>query len=226
MNRNYKRWTQDEKDTASKLLSQFTIRQVSKKMNRSIGSIKEIASHELKGNYCRSKIFREEEGLLQSHIAKRLGVTRSHINNWIKMNNLAPRKCGKKGFHVIEEDSLYQWLRQGYVLLPMLNPEDTNLRQWICKNRNYYIQKYTSASYVRHITCVTRGALDNWVRNFNFPKPIKKIGKIGLFYERQEVVRWARNYTSIVSNKKIALLNSYDNEMEYLNQKMQFKCME
>lgn len=226
MNRNYKRWTQDEKDTARKLLSQFTIRQVSKKMNRSIGSIKEIASHEMKENYCRSKIFREEEGLLQSHIARKLGVTRSHINNWIKMNNLAPRKCGKKGFFVVEEESLFQWLRQGYVLLPMLNPEDKHLREWICRQRNYFVQKYISASYVRHIACITRGALDNWVRSFDFPKPVKKIGKIGLFYDRQEVMRWARRHTIILQNKKIMMLNSYEEELEYLNEKMQFKCME
>ena len=226
MNRNYKRWTQDEKDTARELLSQFTIKQVSRKMKRTIGSIKEMASNEMKDSYCRSKRYREEEGLLQSQIAKKLGVSRSHINNWIKMNNLTPRKCGKGGFFVITEESLYCWLSEGYVLLPMLNPSDKEFSSWICNERNYFMQEHISAMYIREIACVTRGALDNWIRNFYFPKPIKKIGKLGLFFNRIEVVQWARNNPNAFSARKIMLLKSYDEESEFIDNRMQYKCRE
>lgn len=224
MTRNYRRWSQEEKDHARELLSQFTIRQVSKKMKRTIGSIKEMASNEMKDSYCRSKRYREEEGLLQSQIAKKLGVSRSHINNWIKMNNLVPRKCGKGGFFVITEESLSFWLSDGYVLLPMINPDEKEFSDWVCSERHYFMQEHISSLYIREIACITRGALDNWVRNFGFPKPVKKIGKLGHFYNRLEVVLWARNNPQVFSPKRITFLNSYDSELEFLDRKMQFKC--
>jgi transcriptional regulator with XRE-family HTH domain len=225
MNKMYKKWTIEEKDKARHLLSQYTIRQVSKKMNRSIGSIKEIASHELKENYCRSRKYREESGLLQSSVARELGVTRSHVNSWIKTNNLLPKKCGKKGFNVVEAKMLFEWLESGYSLLPMLNPFDVKLKIWICKQRTYFIHKHISATYIRHISNITRGALDNWIRNFGFPNPVKKIGKIGIFFDRNEVVEWARNNPKLFNEKRIVKLKSYDDEHDFLNIRMKFKCV-
>lgn len=224
MSRNYRRWSQDEKDHARELLSQFTIRQVSKKMKRTIGSIKEMASNEMKDSYCRSKRYREEEGLLQSQIAKKLGVSRSHVNNWIKMNNLVPKKCGKGGFFVITEESLAFWLTDGYVLLPMLNPDNGEFSDWVCSERHYFMQEHISSLYIRDLACITRGALDNWIRNFGFPKPLKKIGKLGHFFNRQDVVLWARNNMHIFPVRKIIMLNSYDSELEFLDKRMQFHC--
>lgn len=226
MTRQYKKWTVEEKDTARQLLSQFTIKQVSKKLNRSIGSIKEMASNEMKDCYCRSKVYREIEGILQSQIAKRLGVSRSHINNWIKMNNLVARKCGKKGFLVIEEESLLLWLLDGYLLLPMLNPPDEDFRDWICTQRYYFLQNYISAIYIRDTAYITRGALDNWIRNFNFPAPVKKIGKLGFFFDRKDVVFWARQNHHVFPIRKIISLTSYEQELEYLNQRMKYKCFD
>jgi hypothetical protein len=222
--KSYKRWTQEEKDHASELLAQFTIKQVSRKLNRSVGSIKEVASNELKDNYCRSKRFRQYEGLLQAHIAKELGVTRSHVNNWIKTNNLPAKKCGKKGFFVINEESFYDWLRQGYILLPMIYPINSKMIDWMCEQRKYFLINFISAQYIKNIACITRGALDNWIRNHSFPMPTHKIGKLGCFYSRKEIVMWAKNNPKLLPPKKISQLASYDNEIEFLNMKMKFRC--
>ena len=193
-------------------------------MKRSIGSIKELASNELKDSYCRSKKYREDEGLLQSSVAKKLGVSRSHINNWIKNNNLQSKKCGKKGFFVVEEASLYNWLRDGYSMLTMIIPDENNFQNWLCMQRRYFTQKHISALYVRYVSNITRGALDNWIRVFGFPKPIKKIGKLGLFYDRQQVVNWARNNPRLFNARHIVTLNSYDAEFEFINMRMKYNC--
>jgi predicted DNA-binding transcriptional regulator AlpA len=224
MNRKYKRWTIEEKELAAHLLSQYTIKQVSKKMKRTIGSIKELASNELKDSYCRSRKFREDEGLLQSNVAKKLGVTRSHINNWIKNNNLEAKKCGKKGFYVIEEESLFNWLRDGYLMLPIIFPNDVDIKHWICKQRAIYLSVYVSAIYVMNVCHVSRGALDNWIREFNFPKPIKKIGKLGVFFDRKAVYEWSKNNSQFVNPKNVVKLNSYDMEHDFLNNRMYCKC--
>jgi transcriptional regulator with XRE-family HTH domain len=226
MIRKYKKWTTEEKDLARQLLSQFTIKQVSRKLNRSIGSVKEMASNEMKENYCRSKLYRQIEGTLQSEIAKKLGVSRSHINNWIKMNNLIARKCGKKGFLVIEEESLLHWLRDGYMLLPMLNPPDEEFRMWLCEERYYFLQNYISSIYIREIAYITRGALDNWIRNFSFPPHAKKIGKLGFFFNRKEVIAWARENSHVFPMRRIVSLCSYEQELDYLNGKMKYKCFD
>jgi excisionase family DNA binding protein len=224
MNRTHKRWTEQEKILACQLLSQFTIKQVSKKMNRSVGSIKEIASNELKGSYCRSKRFREIEGLLQSHVAKQLGVSRSHVNNWVKMNNLPAIKCGKKGFYVINEKSLFDWLRSGYVMLPMIKPQEEQMKDWVCYQRTQFLVKFTSSQYFRKINFITRGALDNWIRNFNFPKPVKKIGKLGGFFDRKEVIFWAKSNRHMFQSNKIIQLSSYEAELDFFNQKNLYQC--
>lgn len=225
MKKMYKKWTIDEKEQARFLLSQYTIRQVSRKMKRSVGSIKEIASHELKDSYCRSKRYREDEGLLQSSVARKLGVSRSHINNWIKNNQLQSKKCGKKGFFVVEEQALYDWLRNGYSMLPMITPVEKELQLWMCMQRRYFTQKFISALYIKHVSNITRGALDNWIRVFNFPRPIKKIGKLGLFYDRQQVVLWARNNPRLFNARHIVRLNSYETEFEFLDNRMKCSCV-
>lgn len=224
MNRTHKRWTEDEKALACQLLSQLTIKQVAKKMNRSIGSIKDLASNELKDSYCRSKRFREVEGLLQAHVAKKFGVSRSHINNWIKMNNLSAIKCGKKGFYVINEKSLFDWLRDGYAMLPMLNPYEEHIQEWICYQRTQFLFEYTSAQYFRKTAYITRGALDNWIRNFGFPKPVKKIGKIGGFFKRKDVIAWIHNNKHMFYSTKIIHTLNYESELEYFNEKMKYTC--
>lgn len=225
MKKMYKKWTLEEKEQARFLLSQYTIRQVSRKMKRSIGSIKEVASNELKDSYCRSKKYREDEGLLQSAVAKKLGVSRSHINNWIKNNQLQSKRCGKKGFSVVEEDALYDWLRSGYSMLPMIVPYEHDFQSWVCVQRKYFTQKYISALYIKHVSNITRGALDNWIRAFNFPKPIKKIGKLGLFYDRQQVVHWARSNPRLFNFRHIVRLNSYESEFEFLDIRMKCNCV-
>ena len=224
MKKIYKKWTPEEKEYAALLLSQYTINQVAKKLNRSIGSIKDLATNQLKDSYCRSKLFRQSEGILQASVAQQLGVTRSHVNNWIKMNNLPAIKCGKKGFFVIHEKSLFNWLLQGNLMLPMLNPPNLALKNWLCENRKWFLIKHISAKYIRHINCITRGALDNWIKSHEFPRPIIKIGKLGFFYNRQEVINWCREHEFLVSSKKVAYLSSYDGELEFLNHNMRYQC--
>lgn len=225
MNRRYKRWTQDEKDNASSLLALYTIEQVAQKLNRTYASVKELASTELKHDYCRSKIFRQSEGLLQSEVAQKLGVSRSHINNWINMNKLPTVKCGKKGFYVIKEKNLFDWLRSGYVMLPPINPRNDELKKWVCNQRTYFLQKYISSKYIRHTLHISRGALDNWVKHNEFPKSHIKIGKVGTFYDRKEVIDWARKCNIHYVQNKIVLLNSYGFELDFLNNYYKYKCI-
>lgn len=224
MNRTYKRWTEEEKIIACQLLSQLTIKQVAKKMHRSEGSIRDIASNELKSSYCRSKKFREIEGLLQSQVARKLGVSRSHVNNWIKMNNLPSIKCGKKGFFVVNEKALYDWLRNGYVMLPMIMPTDKTMIDWVCYQRTQFLFNHISAQFFRKITHITRGALDNWIRNFQFPKPEKKIGKLGFFYNRKKVYDWAKKNPQLFPIRKITRISSYEDELEFFNERSLFSC--
>ena len=190
-----KQWTDDEIQRLTDWAGIYDCATIGKKMKRS----KDSVQAKLKRMGMTMIEAKKSIGVYPTDFAKKMGMNRNNVWNWIVRWNLPLIKYPKsmninkdQANILIDDTKLKSWLMNGYVYSTQVNPIDWQYQRAVRDARQVLDFKYIQRDDIIKACNITPKILQSWKYLRGFPRPELIINGAGIsLHSRPAVIDWA-----------------------------------